>query len=284
MICKNCNFEFNEMYEYCPNCGTKGSVDVNVPPQSQSEQVVSEGPTVALNPAANRALAALKDSLFLVVCILVSTATLFQVLSFSLPVINILFTIFLWITYAAAQKGVADPNHLRCISGTVYANYIIANVASIILIVTGLLTAAFSGAAGFAEELVNSFNEVGIDEFEGILDSIPYQFIALIGWIIAIAFIVGGAAALVFNLLGMRKIHRFAKSFYMGIIDPAIAPENPRGVKAWLIFFAVCEGISALSLIGASFMQALSAGCATAATIISAILIGKYFTDKNYYI
>ncbi len=282
MICKNCNFEFDAIYEYCPNCGTKGVDDAPIAQQSQPIQIEPEQATALINPAAERALAALKDGMFLTVCILVSAATLFSVLSFALPVINILLTIFLWMTYASSQKGLANPNHLRCVSGTVYANYIVINVASIILIVAGLLMAAFSRAVGFAEELVNAFNQTGIDGLDEIFELINYQFIWVICLVIAIVFILGGGLALLFNILGMRKIHRFTKSVYEGIALQNTNVEKPRSVKAWLIFFGVCSGISALTSIATGIMTALSTGCMAAAAIISAIMVDKYFIDKNY--
>ena len=63
----------------------------------------------------------------------------------------------------------------------------------------------------------------------------------IIGIIAAIVVIVIAAVSLVINILGMRKIHRLAKSTYQSVMFGTLNLENPRGAKNWLIFFGVCS-------------------------------------------
>ena len=146
MKCKNCGFEYGEQYDYCPNCGTQNAVE------QPTKQPVAEA--VSLNPVADKVMSALKDSGFLVLCILMSISCVLS-LKGGFPLINILLTIFLWLTYADVQKGFANEKHLQSISGTVYASYVITNVVSIILIVCGVLfgvlVTAFAGTEEFAQ-------------------------------------------------------------------------------------------------------------------------------------
>lgn len=275
MKCNNCGFESERDFEYCMNCGA--AADKNAVPVE----------AVSLNPAADKVMNALKDRLFLVICILM-TASCVLSLNGGLPLINILITVFLWLTYADAQKGFASENHLRNISGTVYANYVITNVACGILIVCGVLLGAifalFANTPEFISELEAVLSEYDFSEFGINMADIPQGFGLIMGWIIAFVFIAIAAIGLVFNLLGMRKIHRFAKSVYQGIMYQNPNFENPRAAKNWLLFFGICSAISAVSsLTSGSITSVLTAGCIAASEIIAYILIDKYLVEKINY-
>ena len=76
------------------------------------EQIVAPVQTVA-----DRVLPALKDGIFLAICILMSASCLISLSMDSIPLINILATVFLWLTYAQSRKDIVDAKHLRCVSG-----------------------------------------------------------------------------------------------------------------------------------------------------------------------
>ena len=98
-----------------------------------------------------------------------------------MPLISILITVFLWLTYADAQKGFANEKHLQFISGTVYAQYVIMNVVSAILIVCGVLFGALfdmvAGEPDFMSELALLFQE-----YDLAIENIPQAFIDGMGW------------------------------------------------------------------------------------------------------
>lgn len=276
MKCNKCGFEHEQDFEYCMNCGAASRDDNAVPVEA-----------VSLNPVADKVMNALKDNLFLVLCILMSASCVLS-LNGGLPLINILITIFLWLTYADTQKGFANEKHLQCVSGTVYASYVITNVACGILIVCGVLLGAifafFANTPEFISEFEMALSEYDFSEFGVEISDIPQALLALSGWIIAFVFIVIAAIGLVFNILGMRKIHRFAKSVYQGIMyqNPNFA--NPRAAKNWLLFFGICSAISAVSaLTSGSITSVLATGCAAASEIIAYILIDKYLVEKINY-
>lgn len=276
MKCNKCGFESERDFEYCMNCGTKAKDDKAVPVEA-----------VSLNPVADKVLNALKDNLFLALCILMSASCVLS-LNGGLPLINILITIFLWLTYADTQKGFANEKHLQCVSGTVYASYIITNVACGILIVCGVLFggifALFANTPEFISEFEVALSEYDLSEFGVQISDIPQALLAMSGWIIAFVFIAISAIGLIFNLLGMRKIHRFAKSVYQGIMYQNPNFENPRVVKNWLLFFGICSAISAVSsLASGGIIAALATGCVAASEIIAYILIDRYFVEKTNY-
>lgn len=265
MKCSNCGYENANDFEYCVNCGTKSA--------NQKEAMVE---SVSLNPTADIVLSALKDKLFLVLCILMTASCVLSLAASGMPLISILITVFLWLTYADAQKGFANEKHLQFISGTVYAQYVIMNVVSAILIVCGVLFGALfdmvAGEPDFMSELALLFQE-----YDLAIENIPQVFIDGMGWFFGVMFAVIGIIALVFNLLMMRKIHRFAKSVYMGIMYQNPNFENPKTVRNWFIFIAVCSGITAIGSIAAGPLALISNACTLVITITVIILLDKYF-------
>lgn len=262
MKCTNCGLEFNEPMNFCTACGAPASIDETACP----------------NPAADRVLAVIKDGMFLAICILMSAVCALSIITGSLPVIEILLTVFLWITYAKGRKDIASDKHLRCVSGCVYANYVVTNVASIIIIVCGFVIALLLGILTTDADLFNSFTIEFGSMYPGL---VPEALFSAIGWVLGLAFIVIGAIALIFNLLGMKKIHAFVKSVYQSVALQNAEYVNPKAVKNWLIFFGVCSTISALSSISSDFLAATAEGCSTAVIIIAVILINKYFIQAQ---
>ena len=137
MKCNNCGFESEQEFNYCKQCGAPINIGQVQP--------------VSLNPAADRILPALKDKLFLTMCILFSAACVLNMALDGIPAITILFTVFMWIVYADARKGIVNERHLRNISGTVYASYILGNVVSILFLVVGGLMAFIMGKIAVKE-------------------------------------------------------------------------------------------------------------------------------------
>ncbi len=277
MKCINCEFEYSEQYEYCPNCGTPRAVE-----QPTAEQPIMVE-AVSLNPAADRVMSALKDNGFLALCILMSISCVLS-LSGGLPLINILLTIFLWLTYADAQKGFANEKHLQCVSGTVYASYVITNVASIILIVCGVLLGVlvgiFAGTAEFAAGFNEAISQYDLGEFAFSYEDIPQVLMGSIGVLIGVVFAIMGAIALIINIFGIKKIHGFAKSVYMGIMFQNTNFLNARAAKGWLMFFGICSAITAVFSVFSEPVVAIASGCEAAAAIISSVLIDKHLIEN----
>lgn len=272
MKCNNCGYENQQNFDYCPNCGTV----------TQPSEPTQTAEAVSLNPAADKIMCALKDNMFLILCVLITVSCGLSLLSGTLPLIQVLITIFLWLTYADAQKGFANEKHLQFISGAVYAQYIIVNVVSVILIVCGGLLIAMSGVIDGAELAYELFKLEGTGISSDLSDLFSLEMLRYLGTIISIAVTLIGIIALVFNMLMMRKIHRFAKSIYMGIVYQNTNFESPRTVRNWFIFIAVCDGIAAISSILAGALAILTSACTTAIMIIVAILIDKHFVKQNF--
>lgn len=266
MKCTNCEYEAMNNFEYCPNCGTKTVA---------AESVAAE--PVAVNPAYNIVLSAVKDVMFLIICILLSASVIFSLANDGMPVITILLAVFMWIVYANGTKNNLDSKQLRNISGTVYANYVVNNVAFIIVLVCGFIVTAVLLAASTSAEYIKAFTDEFLSKAPEVNTAIAL-LLAHYSWALGLLFAVIGGAGLAINICGMRKIHMFAKSLYMGVDAQTAYFPFAKAAKNWLMVFAVFEGLNVAS---EDISAMLLAACNVAAIILAIILINKYFVKPQ---
>lgn len=273
MKCIHCGFETTENFEFCPNCGK------NIADAQPSDAV---NMAVSINPVEDFVLRILKDNLFFALCLLVSSATVFAIASGSINIIGILMSVFLWITYAGANKGFADANQLKNVSGTYYANYIISFVGAILVLVSGLIMAVVFGLVAASGELIDGLFE----ELELIVDNTVTSF--LVGllsvsavWVFVVFALVGVGIILVLKF-AVKPTHRFIQSIYKSLEKGEFLFCCQNTAKTWLLVSGILNGLSALiCLIGANIEGVLSGGSTAAASIIGSILINKYFIKND---
>ena len=264
MKCEHCGFEREDLFAFCPQCG---------------RQVEGVEPLAEQKP--NFILQALKDKLFLAICILVSATAALQLLANSGPVLQILLTIFLWLVYAKAQKNEFDAKHLRCVSGTVYAAYVIDYVLAGVFAFLGVVFAIVFGAAASNSEIIEEFLSALSDspELYGIMHEIvsTEELLSIAGTVFLVGFMVFAVLMVVFNIFSLGRIHKLAKSVYQSGGTERSALKHVKAAKNWLIVLAVFAILGGLgNLDGATFFSGLASLTDGAAMIISAILIGKY--------
>lgn len=263
MKCIYCNFENEQDFAYCPGCGA------------------SQTPVISLNPAADKILCALKDKCFLAICILLSISCGLSIVEGNLPLINILATIFLWITFSKSRNGIADKSSLRNVSGTVYAQYIINYILFSFVFLLGILIAflfnVINGTPELLDEVIAEFNMLD-DSYINIVESI----FSISGFVIMALFTFIAVIGILINVFSMRKIHRLAKSVYEATEDPNTDFKCANAAKIWLFIFGVCTAITAASsLFGGEFLAAVNSGCSAAAQIIAGLLINKYLLSDS---
>ena len=273
MKCLNCGLIYDNEYAYCPNCGAAAPI----------------AEPVSLNPVADKVSFALRDKLFLTIAILFSASVAFAIFCGSIPTFQILITIFLWITYSKAIKYEDTSGSIRNISGTVYAYYIIEYILSGLLIFAGVLLTIFSigivssgtpNMSAIMDEAISELDPSLFAQFSG-MENMTSDVLEIFLIIIGPISLISGALILVFNILGMRKIHKFIKSIHLCMNFQAPFFENPRSARGWMIFFTVLSGASVLSSIGSLFAF-LTAGCQFVAMILATVLISKYFVEPTY--
>ncbi len=271
MKCKTCEFESAQDFSYCPNCGKPAQ-------PGTVEASVSIEP---VNTAAQTVLSALKDTLFLVLCILMSVSCGVALVSTGPDVLSILFTIFLWLVYGQSRNGIADAAHLRRVSGTVYAHYVIVNVCAILLVVLGgiigLCFSALVSDTAFINEILAEL-DLGTDN----VTLAAQLLVSASGTIFFIIFALIGAMMIVINLFSIRYIHRFAKSVYQSVESGKLELKHIKATYRWLIVFAVCSGLGLLGNLGSGdFMLIVSSAASCAMPIVAAILVKKYFMTEE---
>lgn len=267
MKCNNCEFEYEDSLNACPNCNGIGQFEA-----------------ISLNPAADIVSAAIKDGLFLVMCILMSSSCVFGILADSVRLFNILLAIFMWLAYAQARKGLLDSTHLRSLSGTTFAMYVINYVAAGFLALGGMLLAfALSVVAQAPVSLQEIASSLEIENpiIAKYITSLIVNFGGFIGFIIVIIAVL----SIVLNIFSYGKIHKFAKSVYQSIDMNTIGFQNVKAAKVWLYILGVFIIVSAvLNMEGLTFsdFSILATEFCTALTAIFAgVLVGKYLEEKN---
>ena len=209
----------------------------------------------------------------------VSAAT--AILSDGMPLIRILLSVFLWLTYAQAEQNSIDHKNLRCVSGTVYAYQILLYVGAAFVGLLGLFWGAMWNLVyempdfqyGLQQGIAQSGITQGTTEYELVMQ-------ILTGGLAGIFFAIAVGIVL-YNLFTVRYIHCFIKSFYQSIQDGQTEIRRVTATKVVLIVFAVLKGLGALSSAGMfEYMAAISAGTECAACILGHILIDKHFKPQ----
>ena len=241
MKCTFCGFEHEENLNFCPSCGRQLTADA-----------------LSLNPMADRFSNVLNDGLFLVICILMSVSAVVGLLfNGSLPIFEILFTIFLWLCFAQGKKGFIEHAHIRSISGTVFAYYIVNFVLSGILAVCGFVISAFVGliqsSPQILEELMGEAELATLEEF-----SILEGFSDVIGETVVILFIIIATVVILINIFGIRKIHKFVQSVYKSVEYNENRIVFAKAARSWLIVLGALGIVGALLNITDSTSNALS--------------------------
>ncbi len=270
MRCNNCGNEITENSAFCSFCGNPSS------PIEQTETPVSAVRQKLLN--------IFKDNLFLALCILVSASTVFSIASANLPLLRILFTIFLWLIYARATDNKVDINNMRNVSGTIFAGYVITWVLIGLLGFVFITCAIIAMALGSIEELREIIAEL-LSEFDFFFND-SGAFASLIAnsimMVVTVAFVMVFVICAIKTIInvGKRSIHKFAKSLYKSAEADNFSLEKLNVANTWILVFGILYCIFALGCI-TNFLPLVSNGCIGAAYIIAHVLIKKNFRESQ---
>lgn len=279
--CKKCGQQIDDDALFCPRCGQKqeepGAYDA---PKMQAFSYndfngTDEKTSDAVFP---QALSLVKDELFLFVCVLMSVSSLMGLVNRSLPVITILYTVFLWIIYLDGRKNITDPAHIRYLSGTIFATYVINWILAGLAVLMGLgfttVLAAVNSAGGFDTilnlseydpEIINAFN---------LLSSLSGTVVLL--FCLGIAVVVA-----VLNLFGRRIVHRFVKANYKCMQEANTVVLDSGVVSKWLMIMGIVSAVSEIAGIFGGLTATMASNlCFAAAMIIASILVKKHMSAE----
>lgn len=269
MKCDNCGFENADTNAFCINCGN--SLKEQQPVASEPALSSEPTPTISVNPVAEKVIWVLKDNLFLAICILTSVLTGTSLLSGSLNVIGVLFTIFLWLIFAKTKKNLVDVANMRRVSGTIFANYVIGWVAFGCIAFLTVIIIAIGGAGSlYLDEILAKLDLGSLYNGLASLTAGIFVFGLLVFAMIIIL------AAILVSIFAFCTIHKFAKSLYVSVLTGVFNLEKVDAAKNWLLALGIIEGISALSSIS-NIWAFLATGCSAAIYFIAYALIKKHF-------
>ena len=255
MKCSKCGFEAAQTNEVCPQCG---------------ERLIPEQAPISALKA--KLLPALRDPLLLVLCILMSVSCFLSLSFGALPLINILITVFLWLTYSQANKDIADASHLRCVSGALFAQYVLNFVTAGLLLVLGVILAIVFSAV--SSGLPDLWGELG--QFEG-LGTIAQLLSSFSGAAFLIICSLGAVLLVVFNLFTMRYLHKFVQSVYRSVEQDA---DRIKHAKAATIVLFIMGGLLAVSTLTCLISYDLNDGIINAANC-SCYIVGGLLVHKH---
>ena len=230
----------------------------------------------------NPIVSALQSSLFLVICILTSAGCGIEILNEQVSIIHVLLTIFLWLVYADGRRGIVNAKNLRCISGTVFASYVVNYIRFALIAAAGVLIGLFTFLKGSSDIWSLLLDKLEIDFIPKILITASNLLITILGVFIAVICVGVAIVGIVLNRIGYRKLHKFAQMIYLSADSEEPIFYHAFQVRIWTMVFAVLYYISAaFSFVRLDLAQ--SAGNVIFATVflISSIWIGKFFTKKR---
>jgi len=287
MRCNNCGFESLDTAVFCPHCGVKleKEIDETVIEQVKiefDEQNETFEQTEYIPCFRDKVGAMLKSGLFLTLCILVSASAAFGISAGTVPILNILATIFLWLVFSKARKNQLDIKNLRCLSGVVYASYVINWVIVGIFGFVGVICATFSDFMTSKVDFFEIIDEIR-EEIPQLEDGaniiINNTNISLFMKIIAFVIIILAVFVALFNVFGIKKIHSFTKSFYQSAAANENMLQRVNATTGWLLFLGIVSAIGALGSISES-SAFLSVGASSASYFVAYALIKKHFNNR----
>lgn len=302
MFCPNCGTDLGES-TVCPNC-TAATTEYTeqselTPPAEHYDSAECTAPTeydvfCSDDTTPPDRLAGLKaaftDPLFLVMCILLSASTLFSVLSvfgggaFTLPVINILFVIALWLVFASVKTDGAplSPGGLKLASGTTTAVFVICWVIVGFCALGAIAFLALS--AGSTSAYIGKIIAQSIFDYTDII--LPFEtgvFASVMFIVLAVICLIGAAVMILINLFLIRNLKKFIQSVRTSADTGVMDIQKASTVSKWLIVIAVFSGITTLSgfagLNGGSVLICLASCCETALAIVACIWVKRHFVN-----
>lgn len=286
MFCTRCGFECKKDEKFCPQCGSPIAPEVKNESTNDGNVNTAQQPVYAVNDntVAAKWVPAFRSSLFLTICILTTAAAVFSLVTGMVDVIKVLFTVFLWLIYADAQRGTVTSNRLRCVSGTVCAvkviNWVLVGIFGFMGIATTVVFAVLGNAIplNYITSLESQF-----DMFDGIGELLPYALkigITGLALIIGILFIFIAVLIAVLNACGIASIHSLTKSMYKAIDANNFKCRKFSAAKGWLLAFGILDAISLAGKI-LHPMQLFAGACVAAVYIVLYVWLGKFFERKD---
>ncbi len=270
MFCKQCGRELSPDARFCLHCGAPTSAATNISGQTPPD------------PLHTRLLPLLNDKLFLAICILVSVSFGLGLLGGTIEVLSLLFTIFLWILFSKGRKNEISVKQMRCVSGTLFAGFVVQIVGGSAAIFGGLMCAvAFLaldiGASWdmLVEEVESLGGTLTLDLPSFMTDSVLWL------WLMVLIILVAGAVMLAAAILLNKRIHSYAKTLYMSANTGLQELPPVRTAAVCMVISGSLQAVSAaFNLLNGNFLGCIPPCCIALCMFFGRTLILKYLDTK----
>lgn len=265
MRCIQCGVELGEGAVFCPYCGAAQAAGQTPP---QGAYVPPQGTAFAPEASVGgRLVLALASPLFLWACILMTAYSALSVLARSVPVLEILFSVFFWLCYVRAKENVVPANHLKAIHVTAKVSYVLSLVSVGIVAVLGVLLLVFGQSLDF-----DFFELYSVLPGEFFYFDFLDELISVLGFVLLLV----AAGVFCFVWFVMRKMVQCASSVYVSASTCIDRFEHVKFTKTVLFVIGILGAVGALGDLAVSPTLGLAAGAEAAAFLVLGLLLGKY--------
>ena len=272
MFCPKCGKQTNE--NFCSNCGAdlrNGDAYVNTAPHN---------PFMPTNPVTEVINRGGKDGIFCTICILVSISCLLSFSGGGIPVLPILYTVFLWIFFAKACQGKITDKFIRNISGVIFAEFILNFIVAGLYILLGVLCVAIAGSVSYSEEFLRGLlqsleGQVSQSDLENIYSALNSGAATFIVIVLLIAFIIAGALIILYNLLCIRPVHKTVKTLHISAAAGQFMIYKPRKAANCLLVLGIIFAVFAV------FGIAVPVTFLSGALMATSMILGSVWIKKH---
>lgn len=291
MKCPICSGVCPDDARYCPNCGAITETFPNrpspVPPEQNNSFSYVSGPVKTVETGFRaKLLKSVKSPLFLTLMILASTGFGISLVFGNPQILGLLFVIFGWLVFAKGRRDTLDTKNLKHISGVVFTEYVIGWIYVGLLALFGVLFGALANTSALSEVFekvsfyISSNTNISEDVYE-IIETFEQYGTPVIFTILSVVMLIFAVSVALFNVFGIRSIHKFVQSSYKGAEINRNITVKFAAAKGWILAFGIIEGITTLMNVfsngGASFIVS---GITSAEYIIGYLLVTRTFSEE----
>lgn len=287
MNCSNCNKEFSDEYDFCPNCGAKA---LKIEAQTYEETLHQKDLDFI-----QKFKELFKSGTFLAICILVSVSAFFSLFT-AFDVLQILTAISLWLIYSQIEKS--PISHFRFFKGILTAKIVLSWIAAILAGLSGILFFATSNMITpeiideVFETIKSSLDPGEYVQFERLLSlfQLDLTSTAVMANVIRFFLYFLGAIFVFMSIATVFICLHFYKKFRASVDSAITSLEINQNmlsglarIKHWFVALTVFSSIKALSTVLTSAPLAISAICSVATYVCGIIFISNLQKLDNEY-
>lgn len=286
MVCKFCNTQVDENFEFCPNCGAKVHSDAQPENGSAQQNAAPYQPNVA--PVQQPGVwdlfkSVFSSNMFLIICILMSVSPVVSIISSAMiniqtligslisSILVILIVVSMWRLYfAASQNGGLMPmaSSFNTIKVVVTIQWIFIWISVALVGIAALICLAGSS---FIHDIINEISRDLDYEAAAILRDVS----GLIGGVFFLVLAITDAIIILINIFFIGNARKCTASFADTAGFARFAFNKLGVVQGWLMVSGICTAITAVSAATINIWSCISTACSAVAYIMMSVMLGN---------